>query len=146
MEVLDYYHVCEHITDLIELFPKANLENIKEAKVYKKLSNYIWTGQQSAFITTVNELGKGNMKAVNKALRYFRKHRCRTKYQKLRNQNLPCGSGIVESAIRRIINLRFKCPSSFWIKENVENLIFLRANFLAGRWDILMNNLMISLK
>ena len=63
------------------------------------------------------------------------------KYHQLRQRNLPCGSGIVESAIRRVINLRFKSPSTFWKPENVEKLIFLRAIFLAGRWNIMINNL-----
>jgi len=62
-------------------------------------------------------------------------------YNQLRQRNLPCGSGIVESAIRRVINLRFKSPSTFWKPENVEKLIFLRAIFLAGRWNIMINNL-----
>ena len=62
-------------------------------------------------------------------------------YYLLRKDKLPCGSGIVESAIRRVINLRFKCPSTFWKQENVEKLIFLRAIFLAGRWKIMINNL-----
>ena len=63
------------------------------------------------------------------------------KYHQLRQKNLPCGSGIIESAIRRVINLRFKSPSTFWKQENVAKLIFLRAMFLAGRWNIMINNL-----
>ena len=62
-------------------------------------------------------------------------------YQTFRQRNLPCGSGIIESAIRRIINLRFKSPSSFWKDENVEKLIFLRGIFLAQRWNIMIKNL-----
>jgi len=62
-------------------------------------------------------------------------------YHQLRQNKLPCGSGIVESAIRRVINLRFKSASTFWKHENVEKLIFLRAIFLAGRWNIMINNL-----
>ena len=63
------------------------------------------------------------------------------KYEEFRNQKLPIGSGIVESGIRRVINLRFKCPSAFWNIENLEPLFFLRAAFLGGRWNTLMSNL-----
>ena len=51
------------------------------------------------------------------------------------------GSGIIESAIRRIINLRFKNASTFWLADNVEKLYFLRAALVAGRWNIVMDNI-----
>jgi len=67
-------------------------------------------------------------------LEYFNKHQDRMQYKKIKKKKWLCGSGLVESAIIRIINLRFKSPSSFWLPENLENLCFLRATFLAGRW------------
>jgi len=72
--------------------------------------------------------------------KYFKKNCNRIDYQALREENRPCGSGVIESAIRRIINLRFKAPSSFWYPENVEKLMFMRGVALAGRWEIMMNN------
>jgi hypothetical protein len=51
-----------------------------------------------------------------------------------------CGSGIIESGIRRVINLRFKNSSAFWKQENVECLYFLRGILLSFRWKILMKN------
>ena len=71
---------------------------------------------------------------------------CESKKARLRQKKWPCGSGIVESAIRRVINLRFKSPSTFWNKANVEGLIFLRAVFLAGRWATLMQNLVTNIQ
>lgn len=65
----------------------------------------------------------------------------RLRYDLLTKKSLPLGSGIVESSIRRIINLRFKSPSTFWKIKNVEKLIFLRGILLAGRWSIMINNL-----
>ncbi len=52
-----------------------------------------------------------------------------------------CGSGIIESGIRHVINLRFKNASAFWKKENVEGLYFLRGILLSFRWNIMMDNL-----
>lgn len=52
-----------------------------------------------------------------------------------------CGSGIIESAIRRIINLRFKNAATFWDKSTVEKLFCLRAALLARRWDNLIRNI-----
>lgn len=56
-------------------------------------------------------------------------------YATLDRRRLPVGSGPVESAIRRVINLRFKGPSIFWEADTVGHLMHLRAAFKAGRWD-----------
>lgn len=72
--------------------------------------------------------------------KYFKKQQNRIDYQSLKADSRPCGSGIVESGIRRIINLRFKSPSTFWYPENVEKLIFMRGVALSGRWEIMMKN------
>jgi len=47
----------------------------------------------------------------------------------------PIGSGIVESAVRRVINLRFKGASIFWKVEHLEPLLFLRAIWKSGWWE-----------
>lgn len=53
---------------------------------------------------------------------------------------MPCGSGCVESAIRRVINLRLKAPGSFWTPEMAECFLFLRSQLLSGRWDTFIDN------
>jgi hypothetical protein len=62
-------------------------------------------------------------------------------YTDFEQNKLMCGSGIVESAIRRIINLRFKNAATFWNQDTVEKLFCLRAALLSKRWDTLINNL-----
>ena len=56
-------------------------------------------------------------------------------------QGLPCGSGSVESAIRRVINLRLKAPGTFWTPAMAECFLFLRSQLLSGRWEIMLANL-----
>jgi len=43
-----------------------------------------------------------------------------------RRRRLPVGSGAIESAIRRVINLRMKGNSIFWKQENAEGMLLLR--------------------
>ena len=137
-EAVDYYHAVEHISDIISKIRKVDK---KQKKVlFKELKKLLWEGKLEQFIAKVTDLAKGRTLILDK-LNYFHKHIDRMKYDQLRRNKLPCGSGIVESAIRRVINLRFKSPSTFWINENVEKLIFLRAIFLAGRWNLMINNL-----
>lgn len=52
--------------------------------------------------------------ALKKWLNYFQKNQGRMQYASFKGLNIPCGSGCVESAIRRVINLRLKSPGVFW--------------------------------
>ncbi len=72
-------------------------------------------------------------------LQYFKKHITHMQYAIFDKMKLPVGSGQVESAVRRVINLRFKAPGSFWNEKIAEGLMHLRACFKSGRWDEMMN-------
>jgi len=52
-------------------------------------------------------------------------------YAKARNCKLPIGSGPMESAIRRVINLRMKGNGIFWLEKNAEAMIMLRSFYKA---------------
>ena len=140
VEVVDYYHAAEHIASIMRIFTNKQISKEQKKVWMHELKNDLYNGRIDPLIEKVSRLAKGR-KRVLKELEYFRKNKHRMQYRFLRQNHLPCGSGIVESAIRRIINLRFKCPSCFWNVQNVEKLIFLRGIFLAGRWNIMIQNL-----
>jgi hypothetical protein len=48
---------------------------------------------------------------------------------------LPIGSGAIESAIRRVVNLRLKGASIYWQKKSAEAVLLLRSYYKAGRWN-----------
>jgi len=55
-------------------------------------------------------------------------------YQTFRAEGLPIGSGVIESGVRRIVNLRLKGATLFWLPENAEGLLYLRCQIKSGRW------------
>ena len=134
-ETLDYYHAAEHLETVIEYIPPALQAKYKP--IFKAL---LWQGDIDAMKTHLKIIFPDLEDKPLKPFMYFEKNACRMKYAIYRKRKLVCGSGIIESGIRRIINLRFKCPSAFWIKDKLQSVIFLRAVFLAGRWPYLQNN------
>jgi len=48
---------------------------------------------------------------------------------------LPLGSGAIESAIRRVVDLRMKSNGIFWRINRGEEMLMLRATVLSDRWD-----------
>jgi hypothetical protein len=49
------------------------------------------------------------------------------------SNHLPIGSGAIESAVRRVINLRVKSNATYWLRENAETIIRFRAWIKASR-------------
>ena len=66
-----------------------------------------------------------------------RQHKAHMAYDKLKALGLPIGSGAIESAIRRVLNLRIKGPAIYCKKESADAIILLRSYFKAGRWNTL---------
>jgi hypothetical protein len=81
-------------------------------------------------------------KKRQKALAYFAKHRDHMTYAAFDAMKLPGGSGHMESAVRRVMNLRCKAPGSFWQEKHVEKLRHLSAYCKAGRWDELIKRVL----
>src|SRR4029450_3109017 len=73
-------------------------------------------------------------KGLPRGLRSVEAHAHRMRYVTLEARKLSIGSGQVESAVRRGINLRFKAPGAFWTETTVSGLMHRRAAFKAGGW------------
>jgi hypothetical protein len=76
------------------------------------------------------------------AIRYLEKHGKdgHMAYRGLRARGLPMGSGAIESAIRRVVNLRLKGNGLLWYEENAEAMLVLRAAALTNRWEELLEH------
>ncbi|PID73791.1 MAG: hypothetical protein CSB33_01970 [Desulfobacterales bacterium] len=91
-----------------------------------------------------------NARALSKIMKKlkscFTSNTKRMQYEKNRTMKLPTGSGVIESAVRRIVNMRVKAPGSFWKLDFVETVICLRSQALYGRWNNMIENWMLSLR
>jgi hypothetical protein len=136
VEVLDFYHASHYLSETLatcHTMPKA-----QRHALYKRLRHAL--RHQPDGVEVVQEALRAlattyRSKAIPRALRYVEAHAHRMRYVTLEARQLSIGSGQVESAVRRVINLRFKAPGSFWTETTVSGLMHLRAAFKAGRWD-----------
>lgn len=138
-QTIDYFHSLEYAYKLIESMPKR-VGKKERSRLTSQIKNLIKQGEVGQLINLFNEVFKRPKAIVKRWINYFVKHEKRMQYAHYQAQGLMRGSGIIESAVRRIINLRFKNAATFWRPGNVENLYFLRGALLSGRWDIVMAN------
>ena len=139
VEVLDFYHASQYLSETIAT--GRSLSKAQCRALYKRLRHAL--RHQADGVEVVMEALQAlaatrRGKAITRALRYVEAHAHRMRYVALEARKLSIGSGQVESAVRRVINLRFKAPGSFWTVTTVSGLMHLRAAFKARRWDEVM--------
>ena len=135
-ELLDFYHAVEHLAAVAAL--RKNWSAKERKSWIRKQRRLLSKGQSDQVIEAVKKICKGrNSKAITTQRNYFLRNQQRMDYPRLKDLNLPLGSGAVESAVRRVVNLRLKGPCIFWYKENASKMLMLRAFYKAGRWNLL---------
>ena len=137
-ETLDYYHASQHLNQMLQLLPQKVQ---KEGKyTFKNLKTKLWEGNIKQIIADIKTDCKRISKALKTEIKYFEKNYDRMQYQIGRTLKWCCGSGMVESAVKRMINLRFKGASYFWKQGNLDGLFLLRCALLNDRWQNVITN------
>lgn len=140
VEVVDYFHVVERLTEVAAKRSRWSEEQ-RSAWVDEQKAR-LMAGDVAAAEAAVLALVKRDKSDREKEAAYWSRNRSRLRYGAFREAGLPIGSGAVESAVRRVVNLRMKSASVLWTEEHAEGILHLRANAKAGRWDELEENVL----
>lgn len=143
-EIIDYTHAKQNLYEIVEKLPKK-MSDKEVARIYEQWKTLLWQGDINAIKDQIKVYIKSSKKykeAMKKFRNYFFRNKHRLQYSTFRDLGLPTGSGCVESAIRRVINLRLKSAGTFWKRETAETMLFLRSTLLCGRWDIMLKNML----
>ena len=135
-KTLDWYHAVHHISLALEHVIKDKEER---RHWFKKLRKWLKQGDWWEVVQELAQLAKDlpNDHALWTEVSYLERHgeAGHLDYARCRRRGLPLGSGAIESAIRRVINLRLKGNSISWYEENAEGMLLLRCLVLSHRWD-----------
>lgn len=137
--LLDYYHMAEHLNTITKLL---KLQKKDADKWVRKVKKQFLEGKIDKGIKLIKETtARTRNKELKRERNYFLYHykNGNLDYLKIKNENLPIGSGAIESAVRRVINQRLKGCGIFWKLENANAMIMLRSFYKAERWDMLMD-------
>jgi hypothetical protein len=137
-ELVDFYHVVEHVYALAALNTTWRASYRKQWAARQR--GRLWRGELKAFTDDVERLcqgkrGKGWARERDYLLRNARTGRL--DYAKARRAKMPIGSGTMESAIRRVVNLRLKGPGIFWHEDHAEQMLLLRTYYKSKHWQVL---------
>lgn len=140
-QLIDFWHAVEYLGKIADSRSLTGTERKRWLTTQKKR---LLRGEIGSVVIELETLLAGRRtKEQTTWLNYFRTHGLthrRMDYSTSRSRQMPIGSGAIESAIRRVINLRVKSNSTYWLRENAETMIRLRAWIKAGRGEELFRN------
>jgi hypothetical protein len=139
-ELVDFYHVVEHVYALAAL--NTSWRAAKRKQWATRQRRRLWRGELKEFLQEVERLCRGKRgKDWARERDYLVRNAKagRLNYSKSRWAKMPMGSGSMESAVRRVVNLRLKGPGIFWHEGHAEQMLLLRAYYKSKHWQVLMN-------
>jgi hypothetical protein len=133
-QLIDFWHAVEYLGKLAD---SERLTGSVKSRWLKTQKKRLLRGEIGGVVDELKTLvGPRPTKCQRTWLNYFitngLTHR-RMDYSLSRGKNMPIGSGAIESAVRRVINLRVKSNATYWLRENAETMIRLRGWIKAGR-------------
>jgi hypothetical protein len=134
--LIDFYHVCEYLSAASkavspaaaaqEAWMEAQKDALKTGRVESVLQ---------ALAPHLEAPGVDDDQApVRRCHRYLSTRRDQLNYREALANDLPIGSGEIESAHRYIAQQRLKRPGAWWRVEHADHMLALRINRRNGGW------------
>jgi hypothetical protein len=140
IHVIDFFHVCDHVSKLSELLFK----NQDESKVWFKKYKAILKEDPNGAAKLIRaaryrrSLARRNAQ-IDSEIKYLQRNKKRMDYCNLRKKNLPIGSGVIEAACKNLIGARMKKSGMRWTIDGGQPVLTLRALILSNRWERFWN-------
>jgi len=136
VKVLDWCHAVHHVSLALEAL---GLKEKERQPLYRQLRSWLKAGRAYQ-VTAALSLRAAKYPSDAKVwteIRYLEKHAQagHMKYPQFRKRGVAIGSGAIESAVRRVVNLRLKGNGMLWEVDNAEAMLVLRAAALTERWE-----------
>ncbi|MFT5998989.1 MAG: hypothetical protein ACI81P_001445 [Neolewinella sp.] len=141
-QVTDYFHVSERLGKLATTLKGGKSD---QQKWLKKQKGYLLDQPKGAdlVIAAVEKLlsddqikSSDKRSVVQENLTYLRNQRPRMDYHRLRQDNLPIGSGPVEAGCKTLIKARLGGSGMRWLITGSDDMLISRSHVLSdGRFD-----------
>jgi len=135
--LIDFFHVCEYLSPAA----KALTPTPQECKTWMDdHKERLKTGRAQEVIQALTPHLEAPSVAdidapVRQCHRYLSKRLHQIDYQHALANDLPIGSGEIESAHRYVAQKRLKLPGAWWLAANADHMLALRLNRFNKRWN-----------
>jgi hypothetical protein len=134
--ILDFYHACEHVSDLCkQLYGEQTPEYWRH---FKRWKTALADGEVKSFLQELHQIRDGCQMGplwdfVQGEINYFTDNQNRMEYSLYRAARLPIGSGTIESACKNVIGGRMKQGGMIWSEAGANGMLQIRSSIASGR-------------
>ena len=135
--LIDFYHVCEYLSAAAKAVSPATAaqeawtEAQKDALKTGRVETVLRVLAPHLEVPGIDD----DQAPVRRCHRYLSSRRDQLNYREALANDLPIGSGEIESAHRYIAQQRLKRPGAWWRVEHADHMLALRINRRNGDWD-----------
>lgn len=137
VEVVDFYHAAEHLKRAFDhAYGEASPKSRASFAEYRHVLLEDNDGVGKVIRTLAyHHKRKPRRGVLKQELEYFRRNRSRMDYARLRAQNLPIGSGVVEATCKTLVTQRMKRSGQRWTSDGGQAILTFRALAQSDRFD-----------
>ena len=133
--LVDFYHLCDYLAAASKVCDKEHPEAWMTLQKER-----MKTGQSSEVMAALRPFLEADelpseASPVRQCYRYLAHRPGQFNYREALAENLPIGSGEVESAHRYVIQKRLKLPGAWWKKNNAQAMLNLRVLRANQQWE-----------
>jgi hypothetical protein len=136
-QILDFYHACEHLTELANALFPASPE--AAANSVDKWTKWLAKDKVLQVVADVHNLlphhGPRRDTAVCE-VGYFKRNAHRMMYASFRREGYFIGSGVVEAGCKAVVGKRAKQSGMFWRVQGAQNILSIRCSVKSQTYDL----------
>ena len=131
--VIDLYHLCEYLGGA------ASAWTTEKEKAVKELKERLKTGKNQEVLRDLKKCAdrERDHEGLRKCIQYMENRPGQFDYEGALKEELPIGSGKIESSHRHVIQARLKKAGAWWKRENAAAMAELRVFRANGYWKYL---------
>jgi hypothetical protein len=139
MEIVDFYHACDHLKNACdaawgESTPRGKAEFERLKTLLKEADD--GTEQVIRVLKYQRGRARGNKQArLDAELTYFRNQRPRMHYAEYVRKKLPIASGVMEASCKTLVTQRMKRSGMAWTRPGGQAILTLRSLIQSNRWQ-----------
>ena len=139
IEIVDFYHACDHLKNACdaawgESTPRGKAEFERLQTLLKEADD----GAEQVIRVLKYQRGRarGNKQArLDAELTYFRNQRPRMHYAEYVRKKLPIASGVIEASCKTLVTQRMKRSGMAWTLPGGQAILTLRSLIQSNRWQ-----------
>jgi len=141
VEILDFYHACEHLGEIAAAIWGAGTEQTRNRQ--RQWSRKMKKTSAAPVVASVKEMLRRHRdewepdrcETLQREIAYFETNAKRTRYGHFQAQGYFIGSGVVEAGCKTVVGRRMKQSGMFWGQRGAESLLTLRCLLLGPHFN-----------